>query len=185
MHCSTSQRCLISFDDDPYIGIQKIISGGQDGADIAGLTAAFDLGIKTGGHCPRFFRTASGSNFELRDKFNLEETQASNYQRRTELNVKNSDATIRFASDFGSAGELLTLKCINKYNKPYFDVVIPQQSSNEETVNNIVNWILANKITVLNVAGNRDKYNRFGYHFKNTYEVMFNVLQKLKDRNGN
>ena len=32
--------------------ITRIISGGQTGADRAGLAAAYELGIETGGHCP-------------------------------------------------------------------------------------------------------------------------------------
>ena len=45
--------------------IKKIISGGQSGADLAGLKAAIKLGIETGGFIPKNYRTENGSDYTL------------------------------------------------------------------------------------------------------------------------
>jgi hypothetical protein len=52
--------------------LRKIISGGQTGADIAGLDAAVLLHIPTGGTVMKGFKTESGPNFELGYKYGLE-----------------------------------------------------------------------------------------------------------------
>ena len=177
----TSQRCLIEMDEVPYNGIEKVISGGQDGSDLGGVAAAHANGIKTGGHCPRFWRTASGPNLELKEKYGLTETEATNYQRRTGLNVQNADATIRIASDFSSAGEQLTLKYIQQFQKPYFDVQLPlQKDAKPEIVNRICSWIIDNQIRILNVAGNRDRHTRYGEHYHETFSILMDVFQRTK-----
>lgn len=53
--------------------LKKVISGGQIGADRAGLEAAFKLGITTGGWAPMGFITYAGKDPELGSKFNLKE----------------------------------------------------------------------------------------------------------------
>ena len=134
--------------------ITKIISGGQTGADQGGLKAAKRYGIETGGHCPKGGLTEDGNNQNLMKVFGLIETTSDKYPARTFENAKNSDGTIRFAHDFNSRGELLTLKAINQYNKPHIDVNV---SANHQTTPKMVaDWIINNKISVLNVAGNRE-----------------------------
>lgn len=133
--------------------INKVISGGQTGADIAGLKAAKLAGIETGGHAPKGYRTQTGSNYELRDEFGLKEHKSWKYQPRTEENVKNSDGTIRIASNFNSAGEKCTLKFINNYFKPKLDLNINDLPDPSE----VLNWIKRNKIHILNIAGNSEK----------------------------
>ena len=49
--------------------VWKVISGGQTGADHAGLRAAKDSGINTGGTAPRNFMTEEGSKPELEIEF--------------------------------------------------------------------------------------------------------------------
>lgn len=181
-HPGDAQRSLVVMDDVPYIGLRKIISGGQDGSDLGGLMAGYDAGLETGGNCPRFWRTSSGPNLELKEKYGLIETVATNYQKRTSLNVEQSDGTIRIASDFSSPGEILTLRCIEKFKKPYLDIQLPfNPNTYLETVNTIVEWIKNSKITTLNVAGNRDKNMRYGEHFHATYFLLSRVFIKLKE----
>lgn len=55
----------------PYI--EKVISGGQTGADRAALEAAAKLGVPTGGWAPPGFLTSRGKDFALRDQFHLKE----------------------------------------------------------------------------------------------------------------
>lgn len=132
--------------------ISKIISGGQLGADQGGLQAAKGLGIATGGFIPKNYRTELGNQPELKELYGLEETESSEYPPRTAMNIKSSDGTIRIATNFNSAGEKLTLKLIKQYNKPYFDInpLFPCD------VKEVQKWIRDNRISVLNIAGNRE-----------------------------
>lgn len=132
--------------------IAKLISGGQSGADLGGVAAAYNLGIATGGTMPKGFLTEYGLKPKLSKIFDFVEHSSSKYPPRTYDNVKNSDGTIRFANDFNSAGEKCTLKAITQYNKPYIDVDINNPIDHEV----VVEWIIKNNIKVLNVAGNRE-----------------------------
>ncbi|HIJ33428.1 MAG TPA: hypothetical protein HPP65_03370, partial [Gammaproteobacteria bacterium] len=61
--------------------MEKIISGAQTGVDRAGLDAAMDLGIPTGGWCPAGRRAVDGV---IPEKYNtLTETKARSYSVRT------------------------------------------------------------------------------------------------------
>src|SRR6266404_7775537 len=109
--------------------IEKVISGGQIGADIAGLKAAHLLGIPTGGTAPKGFKTQLGFNPELGWNYGLVEHDSPLYPPRTEQNVINSDGTIRLAQNFSSPGERCTLKFLTKHNKPHLDIrMYPKRS---------------------------------------------------------
>lgn len=129
----------------------KIISGGQTGADQAALRAAKNYGIPTGGFIPKGWLTELGPMPELA-KYNLVETVSDKYSPRTYSNVYTSDGTLCFASNFGSAGERCTLKAIQMYSKPYLDIDVRRPKAIQE----VFVWISKNKISVLNVAGNRE-----------------------------
>lgn len=134
--------------------ILKLISGGQTGADQGGLIFAKSVGIQTGGWMPKGFITKEGPRPEFAELYNMLETIQSTYPPRTAMNVSNSDGTIRFARHWNSGGEILTLKLIKQYNKPYIDVDrITMQPSPAE----VRKWILDNNIKVLNVAGNSEE----------------------------
>lgn len=137
--------------------IKKIISGGQIGADIAALRAARGFGIPTGGFAPKGFKTLNGPNLELRDIFDLVETESQSYPPRTFANVKNSDCTLRFAKNFDSRGELCTLKAIFEYHKPYKDVQLPIDIGDLGKVEReIALWLEDINAECVNVAGNAD-----------------------------
>jgi len=129
--------------------INKIISGGQTGADIGGLLAAKELNIPTGGTAPKGYRTELGSNFDLRDIFNLSEHSSDKYPPRTAANVKNSDGTVLFGN-MNSPGCKMTIKFCQQMNKPY--IINP-------SVNQLREWINLNNIRILNCAGNRESKN--------------------------
>lgn len=137
--------------------IVTVISGGQTGADIAALRAAKDAGLATGGCAPRGFRTKHGLDPQLGSVYSLIELETDAYPPRTFRNVQDSDGTIRFAIDFNSPGERCTMKAINRFKKPYFDVQITMLHPGYELTPKpeaARRWIRQNKITVLNVAGN-------------------------------
>lgn len=82
---ATNQLCL-----------EKIISGGQCGADRAGLDAAKQLGLQTGGFAPKGFRTEEGAAPELAELYGIQETATTGYVQRTIANVDAADATVAF-----------------------------------------------------------------------------------------
>lgn len=133
--------------------LTKIISGCQNGADIAGLKIAKRFGLETGGCIPRGFITLDGPKPEYESLYSIKEHSSSKYPPRTYENVKQSDGTVRFAFDFNSPGEKCTFKAITYYKKPFFDVNLRLPADPSE----MVNWLTDNKISVLNVAGNSEK----------------------------
>ena len=120
----------------------KVISGGQTGADEAGIAAGKFCGLETGGHIPKGCLTEIGPRPELLEIYGLTEHYSNKYPPRTIANVRNSDGTIRFAADFTTAGEKLTLRAIKEANKPWIDVDIRDPIPTSE----VVNWIKQNNI---------------------------------------
>lgn len=136
--------------------ITKVVSGGQTGADRAGLIAAKKAGIPTGGWIPKGALTEEGSKPELLTEYGLQETLSKEYAFRTELNVKMADATLRFAANWSSPGEKCTLKAIKKHKKLHYDVDIRETNICEEEMDALVDWLFINNIKILNVAGNKE-----------------------------
>jgi len=66
--------------------INKIISHGQTGTDIAGLRFAKDSGISTGGWAPIGYMTELGKKPDLKPLYGLQE-QRGNFNNRTIKNV--------------------------------------------------------------------------------------------------
>jgi hypothetical protein len=118
------------------------------------LKIAKEYGIKTGGWMPKGFKNQTGNHPEFKELYGVQEHSSPHYPPRTALNVKESDGTLRIAVNFNSAGEILTARMIEQYKKPYLDVdaliddVSPQQ---------VAEWIIENKITILNIAGNSER----------------------------
>lgn len=137
------------------IQVEKIISGGQIGADEAGLIAATSLGLKTGGMMPLGFRTLDGDKPEFKAKYSMEQHSSYYYVPRIYENVKRSDGTVRFATKFNSSGEKCTLEAIIQYDKPYFDVDVFKDLELQKV--SFRSWLKCNTIKVLNVAGNSEK----------------------------
>lgn len=166
-------------DFGPYEGLTTIISGGQDGVDIAGLVAARQAGLKTGGYVPRFCKTNSGSNWDLRDIYGLTETQSTGYIERTKKNVIESDGTLLLGSDLNSPGSYMTKQFANNYNKPLFEIQFPM-ALQKYYIQKVNDWLYINKITILNIAGNRDKNTRYGYHYGSTYDFLMPLFEQMR-----
>jgi hypothetical protein len=135
----------------------KIISGGQVGVDIAALRAAKAVGFETGGWMPKGFKTLNGNKPGYAEQFGMVETADEAYPRRTYMNVFDSDGTLRIAANWKSRGEICTLNAIKSYEKPYYDLpfeTVQLFSSGIVRCTAIVNWMIDNNITTLNVAGN-------------------------------
>lgn len=160
--------------------LRKVISGGQTGADRAGLVAASLFGLETGGTAPQGYRTLDGSDYELRDLFGLKEHWSSSYPPRTECNVKDSDGSIRIARNFDSSGEKLTLRLIKKHGKPYFDI----DEANPPTPERFAEWLSNYNIEVLNVAGNSEHTAPGIYRFALNFLLKAFRIAKERDAQG-
>lgn len=137
--------------------ITKVISGGQIGADIAGLRAAKNLGIETGGWIPKGCRTLDGDKPEWKEEFHLTESSDFGYPTRTKANIQASHGTIRFAVKWETPGERLTARLCRELGKPTFDVSIGFHQFDiytEPEPIKVKEWIDRQNITILNVAGN-------------------------------
>jgi hypothetical protein len=133
--------------------LERVISGGQTGADRAALAAAKAAGIPTGGWMPKGFRAQDGPRPELAELYGVREHSSDRYPPRTALNVKESDATLRFATDWESPGEALTLAMCERYGRPHLDVT----PGGPLTPADAAAWLVANRVRTLNVAGNTER----------------------------
>jgi hypothetical protein len=95
--------------------LTKIISGGQTGADQAGLEVAIKLNIPHGGWIPKGRLTENGP---LPDKYNLQEMPGKSYPKRTEQDVMDSDGTVIFSHGKLTGGSALTAQLAEKHSKP-------------------------------------------------------------------
>lgn len=151
----------------------EVRSGGQTGADIAGVMAAKVCGIPTSGLLPKNWTTLDGPKPQYEKLFNMKEHYAKAYPPRTYENVKSADATIRFATNFETAGEKCTLKAILAYKKPYADI----HPGYEPEPSHIANWIKSGGYRTLNIAGNSKQTSaRIGLF---TFDYLIKVFSEL------
>jgi hypothetical protein len=132
--------------------IEKIVSGAQTGADRAALDVALELGITTGGWIP-CGRLAEDGTVPAHYP-NLVETDSSLYASRTELNVRDSDATVIFSFGPLTGGSALTEKCAHKLSKPSLILDLDALGI-AEAIACFRAWLGEVRPRVLNVAGPR------------------------------
>ena len=129
--------------------IEKIVSGGQTGVDRAALDTAMALGVPVGGWCPKGRRAEDGV-IDLR--YRLIETPDEQYAQRTAWNVRDSDGTLVLLFDKPSPGTNLTIEEANTLGKA---LLLVDLTTNPEEMQ-VLGWLEANGILVLNVAGPRE-----------------------------
>lgn len=154
--------------------MRKIISGFQDGVDIAAIRAAHALGLQAGGWMPEGFLTESGPHPEYADLYDAQQMpySANPYPPRTRKNVREADATLILCLH-KSPGTSLTRTAARDAKKPFiFASLAPSWSggfgvcSVEGSRLNFevpeyehgVAWIrrLLLNYDTINIAGNRD-----------------------------
>ena len=153
--------------------INKIISGGQAGADQGGLDFALGKGIKAGGWCPKNRLCENGI---IPDKYPVQEVSGDDYNLRTKLNVMDSDGTLMVVRDgYMEEGTSLTIEHCRELSKPYFLVDLSVMSGQMESVcAALVDWLEHYRIRILNVAGNRES-NSPGIQ-KETFALLEKIL---------
>jgi len=160
----------------------KVISGGQTGADLAGLRAARDLGLETGGFAAAGFWNEDGSQPQLGGEFGLVETKGS-YVHRTKLNVDESTCTVAFlvatrgSGTSKTVGYALTGKWSDGFqssaqgcycHRPVLVIHGEEMKDAEACASTLKSWLeglYGGKLT-LNVAGHRTSLaKRLGLDF--------------------
>lgn len=91
----------------------KVVSGGQTGVDRAALDAAIELGIPYGGWLVHGRKTEEGPLPER--CAGMQELSTSNYRRRTEQNVIDSDITIAICRGTPEGGTKRTIDYAKKH----------------------------------------------------------------------
>jgi hypothetical protein len=131
-----------------HFGIEKIISGGQTGADRGGLDAALALKIPHGGYCPKNRKAEDG---RIPNLYDLQETDTDDYRIRTHRNVAFAHATIVFAYGPLDGGSLLTLKFCHELRTQchVVDLLAKRPTG-------LKSFLKTTKPKCLNIAGNRE-----------------------------
>jgi hypothetical protein len=131
--------------------VEKIISGGQTGADRAALDFAIENKIPYGGWLPKGRKTEDGT---LPLKYHLQEMPTGDYSKRTEKNVLDSDGTGIVSHGFLKMGSALTREFAVQHNKPWIHLDMKELSL-QEAAERMISWLTENQIKILNVAGPR------------------------------
>jgi len=131
---------------------EKIISGGQTGADMGALLAARELGIPTGGVAPKGWLTENGPQEELLRNFGLIECEEDGFPARTRRNVRGATGTL-LVGEHRTGGSRLTRECAAQLEKPLFLLSFPSGLSR---MREFQDWLRRYQVQVLNVAGNRE-----------------------------
>lgn len=152
--------------------LEKIISGGQTGADRAALDIAIEFGINHGGWCPLGRLAEDGM---ISQRYNLKETSTPDYSQRTIANIMDSDATLIYVPSFPlkiKDGTVLTYQTIIEAKKKYLLISL---DDNENTNNlKILWWLKENDIRCLNIAGPRESVHNGIYNY--VYNSLKNIL---------
>jgi hypothetical protein len=133
------------------IPVARIVSGGQTGVDRAALDWALDHEMPCGGWCPHG-RRAEDARIDAR--YPLVETRSRGYHERTRLNVVDSDATLILNTGRLTTGTAATVRYAVEARKPH--VVVQLDCLAPGDAARVREWIVANRVETLNVAGPRE-----------------------------
>ncbi len=146
--------------------LERIVSGGQTGADRAALDWAIANGIAHGGWCPHGRRAEDG---RIGPRYALKETPSRDYDQRTRWNVRDSDGTLiisRAAQLTG--GSAYTARCAERLGKPWLHV-----HPGTEGAHAAREFLERHRIRTLNVAGPRASGD------PEIYGYVLGVLERL------
>jgi hypothetical protein len=135
--------------------LERVVTGGQTGADQGALRAARACNVPTGGWAPLgwLVETPDGRHDVAAPwlaTWGLVECPEIGYAARTRANVRDSDATL-WLGDWNSPGGKATLAACRELGRPFLIVV-----RGETKPSQVCAWVEAQGIRVPNVAGNRE-----------------------------
>jgi hypothetical protein len=147
--------------------LRKVISGGQTGADRAGLDFAIEVGLKHGRFVPRGRRAEDG---RIPEQHHLTALSSISYAVRTKRNVREGDGTVVFSLDpILTGGSALTFEYACQVKKPRIHIHKSATDYSEEAflkeVSRLKEFIESHQIAVLNVAGPRESNQAGVYAF--------------------
>ncbi len=128
--------------------LERIVSGGQTGVDRAALDAAIELQIPHGGWCPLGRIAEDGP---IGKHYQLREHPSPKYSERTKRNVLDSDGTLVLYRSILEGGSLRTSQYARSLKKPCMQV----RMTHPGRIERVREWIAANRIRTLNIAGPR------------------------------
>ena len=155
--------------------IQKIISGGQTGADRAALDVALKLGIPHGGWIPKGRMAEDGPLPEI---YRLNEMPTDSYEARTEKNVQDSDGTLIVARGKLTGGTDYTRQSTLKHKKQLLGIDL-SLIGHFDAASLVASWIRMQHVKVLNVAGPRASEDSQIY--SDVVIILERVVQILTD----
>jgi hypothetical protein len=130
----------------------KIVSGGQTGVDRAALDFAIRHGYEHGGWCPHGRLAEDGV---IPPIYQLRETDSADYDKRTEKNVVDSDATLIVARETElSGGTAFTKTCAEQHSRPV--LVVCERDGVSPDADALSEFLKQNLVRTLNVAGPRE-----------------------------
>jgi len=127
----------------------KVVSGGQTGVDRAALDVALARGLPAGGWCPKGRLAEDGV---IPSRYPLKETATSVYEERTELNVRDSDATLIITRGAATGGTAKTIEMAAEWKRPLHVIDLAAKVDLDEAAR----WLDKHAVAVLNVAGPRE-----------------------------
>lgn len=149
---------------------EKIISGGQTGADRAALDWAIARGLPHGGWCPAGRLAEDGP---IPERYRLRETPDADYAQRTEWNVRDADATVIFslASEL-TGGSAQTLEFAQQQGKPVLH--LSRALHGPDAAELLRQFVTHHQVRVLNVAGPRASHEpEIGQFVRNVLDAAF------------
>ncbi|QNN55554.1 putative molybdenum carrier protein [Diaphorobacter ruginosibacter] len=137
---------------EPRRVCERIVSGGQTGADRGALDFAIKHGYIHGGWAPHGRLAEDGV---IPAKYQLTEMAEGGYRQRTRRNVVDSDATLVVNLGDLDGGTLATKVFAEKSAKPCLVVQVDAGVS-EEMADRVIAWLRQHDVKILNVAGPRE-----------------------------
>ena len=129
--------------------VEKVVSGGQTGADRAALDVALELKIPCGGWCPKGRKE---EDRPIEPRYPLRETNAADYRVRSRKNVEDSDGPLILTRGPVTGGTALTIKLAREKGKPLLIIDLNQNPDPSM----VQKWLKGENIRILNVAGPRE-----------------------------
>ncbi|MDX3907378.1 MAG: putative molybdenum carrier protein [Pigmentiphaga sp.] len=152
--------------------VQRIISGGQTGADRAALDFAIQHGYQHGGWAPSG-RGAEDGPIPL--KYQLTELADGGYRQRTKRNVAESNGTLIVNVGALDGGSLATQFFALRLGRACFLAQL-DAGTMDNTAMRLTQWLQVHDVRTLNVAGPRES-KRPGI-----YDLTYKLLEMASTR---
>ena len=134
--------------------IEKIVSAGQTGAEIAALDVAIRWDMSHGGWCPCGRKNSAGP---IPACYQLVEMESEEGPVSAEWNARDSDGTVVFTRTKKATGEVLkTMRCAARHGRPCLHLLLGDRYLNH-AAELLQNFIEEHEINVLHVSGCREE----------------------------